>query len=82
MLSEVNDNDDDDDDDEDDKTGPNRHLVTVIRSPNKTEVISPRTEAEKKLLTHSLGGSVAECLACWSQAQKCLGSNRSRDAVG
>ena len=29
-----------------------------------------------------LGGSVAEWLACWTQAQKGLGSNRSRDAVG
>ena len=29
-----------------------------------------------------LGGSVADCLACWTQAQKGLGSNRSRDAVG
>jgi len=29
-----------------------------------------------------LGGSVAECLACWTQAQKSPGSNRSRDAVG
>jgi len=28
-----------------------------------------------------LGGSVAEWLACWTQAQKGLGSNRSRDAV-
>jgi len=28
------------------------------------------------------GGSVAELLACWTQAQKGLGSNRSRDAVG
>ena len=28
------------------------------------------------------GGSVAEWLACWTQAQKGLGSNRSRDAVG
>jgi len=28
------------------------------------------------------GGSVAEWLACWNQAQKGLGSNRSRDAVG
>ena len=28
------------------------------------------------------GGSVAEWLACWTQAQKCPGSNRSRDAVG
>ena len=30
----------------------------------------------------SLGGSVAEWLACWIQAQKGPGSNRSRDAVG
>jgi len=27
-------------------------------------------------------GSVAECLACWTQAQKGPGSNRSRDVVG
>jgi len=27
------------------------------------------------------GGSVAECLVCWTRAQKELGSNRSRDAV-
>jgi len=31
---------------------------------------------------HSLGGSVAEWLACWTQVQKGPGSNRSRDAVG
>jgi len=29
-----------------------------------------------------LGGSVAEWLACWTQAQKGWGSNRSHDAVG
>jgi len=29
-----------------------------------------------------LGGSVAEWFACWIQAQKDPGSNRSRDAVG
>ena len=28
------------------------------------------------------GGSIAEWLACWTQAQKGPGSNRSRDAVG
>ena len=28
------------------------------------------------------GGSVAEWLACWTQAQKGLGTNRSRDALG
>jgi len=36
-------------------------------------------------LTHGTsrsGGSVAEWLACWTQAQKGPGSNRSRDAVG
>ena len=29
-----------------------------------------------------IGGSVAEWLACWTQAQKGPGSNRSRDDVG
>jgi len=28
------------------------------------------------------GGSVAESLACWTQARKGMGSDRSRDAVG
>ena len=28
-----------------------------------------------------LGGSVAKWLACWTQAQKGLGSNQSRDAI-
>jgi len=32
-------------------------------------------------LLHCLGVSVAVWLACWTQAQKGLGSNRSRDAV-
>jgi len=32
--------------------------------------------------SNPVGGSVAEWLACWTQAQKGLGSNRSRDAVG
>ena len=31
---------------------------------------------------HAWGGSVAEWLACWTQVQNGLGSNRSRDAVG
>ena len=33
-------------------------------------------------LTELLDGSVAEWLVCWTQAQKGLGSNRRRDAVG
>ena len=31
---------------------------------------------------YPLGGSVAEWLACWTQAQKGPGSNHSHDAVG
>jgi len=30
----------------------------------------------------SVGGSVADWLVCWTQAEKGPGSNRSRDAVG
>jgi len=33
------------------------------------------------LLSVIKDGSVAEWLVCWTQAQKGLGSNRSRDAV-
>ena len=33
------------------------------------------------ILDVSQGGWVAEWLACWTQAQKGPGSNRSRDAV-
>jgi len=35
-----------------------------------------------KMKNVSYGGSVAEWLACWTQAQKGLGSKRIRDAVG
>jgi len=43
-----------------------------------------RSNAEQKRCVKysKLGGSVAEWLACWTQAQKGLGSYRSRDAVG
>ena len=35
-----------------------------------------------KSTAKSKGGSIAEWLACWTQAQKGPGSNRSRDAAG
>ena len=41
----------------------------------------PLDGVKKYQLTYR-GGSVAEWLACWTQAQKGPGSNRSRDAVG
>ena len=44
----------------------------------------PKNDTEKKYKTQLCvqGGSVAEWIACWTQAQKGLGLNRSRDAVG
>ena len=44
-----------------------------IQTDEHPHSMLPRTE---------LGGLVAEWLACWTQAQKGPGSNRSRDAVG
>jgi len=42
----------------------------------------PSCVDDKWCCYRSQGGSVAEWLACWTQVQKGLGSNRSRDAVG
>ena len=42
----------------------------------------PSTDRTIARPTRVVGGSVAEWLACWTQAQKGPGSNRSRDAVG
>jgi len=60
--------------------------VADVEIPDADAV--PGTEGELCRLFVSVawwlypGGSVAEWLACWTQAQKSLGSNRSRDAVG
>jgi len=44
---------------------------------------TPQEVYEKRLNPeNNRGGSVAEWLACWTQAQKGPGSYRSRDAVG
>ena len=55
--------------------------TTVRREPGFS---SGRDSFERDILGHtpSQGGSVAEWLACWTQAQKGLGSNRSRDVSG
>ena len=45
-------------------------------------LLSARRYGERNEFDYLLGGSVAEWLACWTQAQKGPGSNRSRDAVG
>ena len=57
---------------------PNFRLFKVGEGQRKTgEVVcefAPRTQF--------MGGSLAEWLACWTQAQKGVSSNRGRDAVG
>jgi len=51
-----------------------------IVSPPRGDTLLPlrREFAESS----AYGGSVAEWLACWTQAQKGQGVNRSREAVG
>jgi len=41
-----------------------------------------RSMVAVRIMQCHMGGSVAEWLACWTQMQKGLGSNLSRDAVG
>jgi len=44
-----------------------------------------KVRSQDSHISHDLyttDGSVAELSACWTQAQKVLGSNRSHDAVG
>jgi len=45
------------------------------------ELVRPNLQHFQRTI-YSMGGSVAEWLACWTRVQKGLGSNRSRDAVG
>jgi len=49
-----------------------------------TRQLKSRSSSSCRLLYFTVGecGSVAEWLACWTQALKDPGSNRSRDAVG
>ena len=60
---------------------PMRPALGCTLSPFSGFVTGPVDPALSHLLTSWSGGSVAEWLACWTQAQKGLGSNSSRDAV-
>jgi len=59
-------------------------LLPLLRYPRQADDIGGGDYAEPKTNRRLMvwGGSVAEWLACWTQAQKGPGSNRSRDAVG
>ena len=51
--------------------------------PRRRSPVNTKQEVYRESHTYSqTGGSVAEWLACWTQAQKGPGSNRSRYAVG
>jgi len=53
---------------------PQPALAAILTPRNHYGYMDPYTGLE--------GGSVAEWLVCWTQAQKGLGSDCSRDAVG
>jgi len=57
---------------------------TASRMESTGEGIATAVYTGRQISSSTLkrGGSVAEWLACWTQAQKGPGSNRSRDAVG
>jgi len=58
-------------------------LVASMGGYNRVSFIKITVTCYVHLLPccYLLGGSVAEWLACWTQAQKGPGSDRSRDAV-
>jgi len=55
------------------------YLTLNVRQLRKHDIVAVGQFVSVPCL---LGGSVADRLACWTQAQKGLGLNRSRDAVG
>ena len=55
-------------------------FLTVL--PTRWRQKSTGIDIVQSYVTVTLVGLVAEWLACWTQAQKGPGSNRSRDAVG
>ena len=58
-------------------------ILTLNSNPNNCYFYCPFGEYVRySIFNGRKGGSVAEWLACWTQAQKGPGSNRSRDAVG
>ena len=52
--------------------------VALIQNSDACELIASVVH----LVTVPWDGSIAERLACWTQAQKSLGSNRSCNAIG
>ena len=65
--------------------GVNSLPKTVTRERRSCDLNPGPSAPEFSTLTTRLccpGGSVAEWLAYWTEAQKDPGSNRSRDAVG
>ena len=80
------------DDDDDEVRRPHGHWVDDVWSESDSQAGGASSTHPKYRSAHSHdpamftspppGGSVAEWLACWTQARKGPGSHRSRDAVG
>ena len=59
-----------------------RHAVTAASASARVVPATAHSAIRPAASAALTGGSVANWLVCWTQAQKGLGSNRSRDAVG
>jgi len=59
-----------------------RHAITAASASARVVPATAHSAIRPAASAALNGGSVADWLVCWTQAQKGLGSNRSRDAVG
>jgi len=57
------------------------HVLCRAFALHMRHAVKPALQFIDLLRISSAIGSVAEWLACWTRAQKGMGSNRSRDAV-
>ena len=58
------------------------HIQCARPTGKKSHLEKLRHSSCLQCILWTQGGSVAQWLACWTEAQKDPGSNRSRDAVG
>jgi len=58
-----------------------RRAAAPLHAERRRAANLKQSPSNSSMHHYKLGGSVAEWLACWTQARKVLGSNRSHDAV-
>jgi len=68
--------------DQDDTDNDDVPLSALLHSSCRPQHDPAQVHTYSQCTILILGGSVTEWLACWTQAQKGLGSNHNRDALG